>query len=184
MKHTHEVFKFDVLEKTAPGAPLSSQSSPPCTPPQMSPTHSPPPVRYPGPPNGQYMFRNPYTDQTHTYIDIPESDIPSHMTYANPYKEQVKQPEGMSTQPTAPPLSAHPSPHSLAKVPAVPALTPKNPPETLPGSKNPLPEPLKPDVLPEGKIAAIKTVAKHHRNTRLLDLAVGAGYPEGAEEER
>ncbi|XP_071788250.1 uncharacterized protein [Asterias amurensis] len=168
MKHTHEVYKFDVLQK-------SSQSSPPSTPTGMSPIHSPKMAVCHGPPNGQLMFRNPYVDPKQGYQNPYNSPEDATKHYGNPYKGK----EEITAQPSAPP-----SPPGLTEMPAVPTLAPKNPPEKKLKSKAPLPEPLKPDVLPEGKIAAIKTVAKHHQTAKLLDLALSAGYTESAEEER
>ncbi|XP_022087081.1 tax1-binding protein 1-like isoform X2 [Acanthaster planci] len=193
MKHTLEVYKFDVLQNASPTAGMPATASPPSTPPQISPIHSPLRVHLPGPPAGQYMFRNPYTEG---------GSVPPGCTFPNPYtdppseiaRSEIRKPPGYNPfqaeeaskeepliTPTAPPLIS--TPPSLSKIPAVPELPPKNPPDTgSKGEKPPLPEPLKPDVLPEGKIAAIKTVAK--KQVRLLDLAATVGHPEGSEEER
>ncbi|XP_038046275.1 tax1-binding protein 1 homolog [Patiria miniata] len=196
MKHTLEVYKFDVQQNANPTTGMPAPVSPPSTPPQLSPIHSPVPMPPPGPPMGQYMFRNPYTEggsfplgctypnpYTRQSGEVAENEVRSPPGY-NPFQARDEQKEDPSVGPTAPPLSSTPPiPSSLSKMAAVPELPPKNPPDAgTRAVKSPLPEPLKPDVLPEGKIAAIKTVAK--KQVRLLDLAAGVGISEGHEEER
>ena len=158
MKHSYESVKFDIAQSNSNS---SSKEGTPTKQQRRSPLSSSPVVvtmdKLP------MHFTNPYAEDRPTPQEKEIEITMPALKYPNPYEQEgavAATAAPITTQPTAPPMSVSPATANEDSL-----LTPAYPPD--------LPEPLQPKVMPEAKIAAIKSVT---RNSSSSDIS-SSGEP-------